>query len=150
MVRKDFNSIFDTLCDYYGQKEMKENDSIREIYFGQLKYYEPQEWIEIQNALLGKHKYMPKVQEIIAIASDVKATNKETVNVNIPVCDCTLCNGTGYRFITEPSPQGNIYTFVVACDCANGNNKLYDGRTIKDKKNRSNYICPRYSSIMPT
>lgn len=149
MVRKDFNSIFDTLCDYYNQKEMKENESIRELYFDQLKYYDPQEWLDIQKTLLAKHKYMPKIQEIITAVADIKRENKEVIDINKPVCECDLCNGTGYRFITEPSPKGNTYTFVVACDCANGDSKVYDGRTIKDKKHRSNYICPRYSSMFP-
>ena len=61
--------------------------------------------------------------------------------------ECEKCNDTGYVFITEPSPKGNTYTFVVACDCEKGNDKVYDGRTLSE--NRSNYICPRYSSMFP-
>ena len=149
MVRKDFNSVFDTMCDYYGAKDIKLNEAVRELYFDQMKFYDPQEWLGIQKQITERIKYFPKITEIIEIAREYKNANKKTININEPVCECDLCSGTGYRFIHEVSPKGGIYTFAVACDCANGDNKLYDGRTIKDAKHRSNYICPRYSSIMP-
>lgn len=41
------------------------------------------------------------------------------------------------------------YDYVYACDCKNGDNKLYDGSTIKDKEHRSNYYVPRYSAVLP-
>ena len=59
-----------------------------------------------------------------------------------------MCKGTGYvtvkKIVNELS-----YDFVYACDCRNGDNKLYDGSTIKDKEHRSNYYVPRYSAVLP-
>jgi len=63
--------------------------------------------------------------------------------------ECEMCNDTGYVFIIEKGEKGCNYEYVVACDCSKGDDKVYDGRTISDEKHRSNYICPRYSSMFP-
>ena len=149
MVRKEFSSVWNTLCAYYGYKEAERED-IKDLYFRQLKYYDPMDWIEIQDVVIAKCKFMPKVEEISSIANEWKKKKQDakTADINIPVCECKLCNGTGYRSIIEMD-NNRPYEYVVACDCANGDNKLYDGRTIKDEKHRTNYIVPRYSQIIP-
>ena len=68
-------------------------------------------------------------------------------NENKP--ECKACNDTGFILITEKSEKGGTYEFAVACDCPKGDDKVYDGRIISDEKHRSNYICPRYSSLLP-
>ena len=60
-----------------------------------------------------------------------------------------MCNGTGYVILKQVI-EGTAYDYAYACDCKNGDNKLYDGRTIKDKDHRSPYYIPRYSAVIPT
>lgn len=59
-----------------------------------------------------------------------------------------MCNGTGY-VILKKRVHGKLYDYAYVCDCKNGDNKLYDGKTIKDKEHRSPYCVPRYSEVIP-
>lgn len=144
MKRNEFENVIKTLTQYY-DKELDEGT--REIYFNEMKYYngDLSKYIE---EVCNLCKFFPKIVELKNIKQKLEE-QKEYVDINNPVCECNLCHGSGYRFINEQTESGYIYTFAVACDCPNGDNKLYDGRTIKDKKYRTNYICPRYSSVIP-
>ena len=146
MTMNEFSNVWKTLCTYYDKNE--NSKELIDIYFSGMKYIN-NNYDELMRGIFRKCKFFPKVAEIMEIWEKTRKEHTVSININEPVCDCNLCEGTGYRLINEVSPQGGIYTFAAACDCANGDNKLYDGRTIKDAKHRSNYICPRYSSIMP-
>ena len=145
MTLNEFGNVWNTLCNYYEKEYSKD---VMNLYFNEMKYING-EYNELITGITNKCKYFPKIADIMEVWRTIKQENMEVVDINKPVCECNLCNGSGYRIIKEKSPAGGIYEFAVACDCHNGDNKLYDGRTIKDKKHRSNYICPRYSSVMP-
>lgn len=143
MVYKEFKDIYNRFCNYFGKFEYMSDETMIKIYFKEMKYINFN-LEEFEQMVYEKCTYFPKVAEIHSIRKNELKNVKATVNINTKVCDCNKCNGTGYRLMIEV--KNDIpYEFIVACDCRNGDNKIYDGRTISDKKHRSCYIIPRFS-----
>lgn len=88
-------------------------------------------------------KFMPKLADIIEIN---KGLGYHTENKKeIEKVHCNKCNGEGFIIYTKLIDNGDIklpYDFIARCDCENGNEYMYDGRTIQDTEHRSNYRIP--------
>lgn len=146
MKRVEFNTVFETLCKYY-DKQYNKTDEMVEIYFNEMKYIND-DLSQYINKIFSEFKFFPKVSELKDLRYKLQSEKGETININAKVCDCEDCNGTGYRAINEIR-SGLPYSFCVACDCANGTNKLYDGSKIQDKIHRSEYTVKRFSNYIP-
>ncbi len=143
MFFNEFEPIFKRICRYFGKEEYITDKEMIEIYFNEMKRINDR-YPYFEELLFQKCKFFPKVTEIRDIRFKMQ-DDKKVIDINTPICDCKLCETTGYRFIRNE--KGSIY--AVACDCKNGDNKLYDGRMIKDTANRSDYVIRRYSDYIP-
>jgi hypothetical protein len=140
MKINEFTIIFNRMCKYFNKDEFINDKSIGEIYYNEMKKINDR-YDYFEELLYSKCKFFPKVTEIKDVRYKMNENESGIIDVNAKICECANCNGTGYRIIFY---NKNI-EYVVACDCKNGDNKLYDGRSIKDKAHRSSYIVPRYS-----
>lgn len=143
----EFETIWRRMCMYYEKPGYLENKEMVDIYFNEMKYIN-NNYQEFEQLLRNKCKFWPKTADIVEVRKELidKMLEEQHININEPVCECKLCNGTGYRIIKDKKMRN----YAVACDCKNGDTKLYDGRKIVDKAHRSIYIIPRYSQLFPT
>jgi hypothetical protein len=146
MKRNEFNTVFGTICKYYDKDYTKDNEMM-EIYFNEMKYIN-ENFSEYINQIFSKFKFFPKVAELKDLRFKLKEDKGNSININAKICDCNYCNGSGYRTITEIRYKLPI-EFLVACDCKNGDNKLYEGSKMKEAKDRSDYAVRRFSHYIP-
>lgn len=143
----EFENIWRRMCVYYGKSDFLEDKDMIKIYFDEMKYIN-RDYEEFEQLLRSKCKYFPKAADIEDVKKVLldKRLEEQRININEPVCECKLCNSTGYRMIRDEQNR----EYICACDCKNGDNKLYDGRTISDKAHKSIYVIPRYSQLYPS
>ena len=109
-----------------------------------LKDYDYQIVMKSVKELMQRSLFMPKLAEIIELAKEYK----RAINNNIPKLNegkCTKCKD-GLIFYKK-IVNGSEYQYVARCECTKGNKYAYDGRTLKDEKNRSDYYVPVISQI---
>lgn len=142
----EFEPIWKTICKYYSKPEFLNDKEMIRVYFDEMKHINSN-FEKFEQLLYRKCQFFPKTYHILEIRKAMmdEMLEEQRVNINEPVCECKLCNGTGYRIIRDNRMQ----QYAVACDCKNGDTKIYDGRNIQDKMHRSIYIVPRYSQMFP-
>lgn len=138
MKRNEFEEVIKTLCSYYDDKKLEENT--KNIYFEEMKYYNGDLGIYIKE-ICNSSKFFPKITELKTIKKNIEKSKNYSVASN-KMCDCDNCRGSGWIIIVD-----NGIEYAVACECKNGDNKIYNGQDCKEHK--SNYYIPRYNSKMP-
>lgn len=144
MKQDDIMKLFDLLCKYYNKESYLEDKEMFKTYYDTLKDFNIDKNYLKEN-ILKQCRYFPKVIDMLNIIEEIQNKQGKSLT-NSKICECQYCNGTGYRLITEIK-NDVPYKFALACDCKNGDNKLYDGKKIEDARYRSNYIVPRFSQM---
>lgn len=130
---------------YYG----KELDSFqRKIWYEDIGKMPLSRYRQITRELFRTCKFMPKLADIVEINRGLAyhTENQKTFKK----VECKKCKSRG--FITyikqlENGGQKIKYQFIARCDCANGNQYNYNGRTIRDTEHRSNYYIPSVAEL---
>lgn len=145
MTKQEFIKEFNILCDYYKAVDLKENGNLLDKYYDYLKNIDISDWKIIRNRIDLRYKYMPKIMEIQDVYSEYRSEIAREKEKEKKTYACKLCNESGFVIVRDNKNR----QYAVACDCRNGDDKIYDGRTIKDEKHRSIYVIPRYSQVVP-
>ena len=140
MTLGEFVEETSKLEKYYG-KELE--DFQRKIWNEEIGNLSVQRYRQIIKEIFKTCKFMPKLADIIEINKGLgyHIENKK----EIKKVHCDRCNGEGFIIYTKLIDNGDIklpYDFMARCDCENGNEYIYDGRTIQDTQHRSNYYVP--------
>ena len=113
MTKSEFKNVFETMCDYYNNQEYKENMLLIQVYFDNMKYYDYEEWKNIQEEIFRNHRTMPKISDIDKIAKQVKKQLKEQKLKEIGMCP--RCHNSGFIPVII---EGNSH--ALACSCVFG------------------------------
>lgn len=113
MTKSEFKNVFETLCDYYNNQEYKENMLLIQVYFDSMKYYDYEEWKNIQEEIFKNYRTMPKISDIDKIAKQVKKQLKEQKQKEIGVCP--RCYNLGFIPVTIEE-----HSYALACNCVFG------------------------------
>lgn len=138
MTISEFIEVTKTLEKYY-EKELDEFQ--RKVWYDEIKYMTEQRYRQIVRHILITSKFMPKLSDVVQANNSLGKIQKEVKEK----VECSKCNGEGFILYTEMVDNGDTkipYQYVARCECANGEEFNYDGRTIKDTEHRSNYYIP--------
>ena len=144
MTDGEFIEETSKLEKYYG----KELETFQlKIWNEELGHLSVTKYRQIIRQILKTSKFMPKLADMLEVTNTMPKVNKETTREKV---ECDKCNGEGYILYTKLVDNGDYkipYEYVARCDCDNGNEYIYDGRTINDTQHRSDYRIPSMSEI---
>lgn len=145
MTDGEFIEETSKLEKYYG----KELETFQlKIWKEEIGTLSAQRYRQIVREIFKTSKFMPKLADIIEINKELGYHTESKKEIKKVPCD--KCNGEGFIIYTKLVDNGNIklpYDFIARCDCENGNEFIYDGRTIQDKEHRNNYYIPSISEL---
>ena len=138
----EFEQLWKKMCKVFNRTESLTDKDVIDIYFREVKTYN-NDYNVLEQRILQKYKYFPKPADLLETISEVKNELAKVKDKNKVFKQCDMCNGSGFVIIKDEKQR----EYAVACDCENGDDKLYDGRTITDKRYRSPYVIKRYSEM---
>lgn len=130
---------------YYG-KELE--DYQRKIWYQELQNLSIARYRQIIRELYRKCKFMPKLADILEIHTNL--SYERQVEQNTEKVECEKCKGLGFVLYTKMFDNGIDkipYQYIARCTCKNGENYIYDGRNVQDKRFRTNYYIPSVAEI---
>ena len=137
-----FDDFVTATADLEAFYEKKLNPTQVRMWFDELKYYTAERYKKTIQKLCKSSQYRPtlsNILETIRAVSELGDAPKESV-------PCKACGGTGivlYKKIVE----GREYEFASQCNCKNAIGLDYDGSTIADKENRSDYYLAKATDV---
>lgn len=137
MQINEFIDITNRVETYFAKEYSIEQ---RKIMFEELEYLSTERYGQLVSTVIKNCKFLPKVADFIEADREETYINHDDTKTKI---ECKKCNGTGYLIYTKVIRDGNReYKNQYACICSCGNAKKYEGWSISDKKNRSNFYTP--------
>jgi len=145
MTDSEFIEETSRIEQYYG----KELDTFqRKIWNEEIGHIALSRYRQIIKEIFRTCKFMPKLADIVEINKEL-AYHTEDKKVFESV-ECNKCNSLGFITYIKEIDNGGYkipYQFIARCDCTNGNQYVYDGRTIRDTEHRSNYRVPSMAEL---
>lgn len=147
MKFEQFEKEFAIISNYYGKEDILTNKELMNIYFDSFKYVDIFTFNRVKELTIKKCKFFPKVSEFEEFIQEVKREkhNNEKSEEEI-VYECDKCKGVGYVLYWK-NVEDMEYLYACACDCKNGNNRLYEGPQVKDARGRSNNYIKKFSEV---
>lgn len=147
MKFEQFEKEFEIIANYYGKEEILQNKELINIYFDSFKYVDIFTFNRVKELAIKKCKFFPKVSEFEDFIQEARKErySKEKREQEI-LHECEKCKKLGYILYWK-KVNDIEYLYACACDCKNGDNKLYEGPQVKDPKGRSNYYIKRFSDV---
>lgn len=137
MNNKEFMLYTQEIEHFYNQKL---SDVEKDIWYENLKFMPVERFNYILSEIYKTNKYMPRLAEILQIHKSIPYEEKTEKNTQ----DCEKCNNTGYIIYTK-IVDNKPYRYAAVCEC--GRQRRYDGRTIENLKNKSDYYIPTVQEI---
>lgn len=141
MTNGEFIEATSRLEKYY-EKEFSIEQ--QRIMFEELREVSVEKYKKAITYCIRNSKFLPKIADILNAINEVKTiVAKETTRI-----ECKKCKGVGYVPYYRQIENGGKtlkYLYFAVCEC--GNEKRYDGTTIKDVEHRSKFYIPLINEI---
>lgn len=149
MKFEQFEKEFEIIANYYGKEDIIKNKEFMNLYFDSFKYVDIFTFNRVKELAIKKCKFFPKVSEFEEFIQETKKEKYSNEKREEITYECDKCKKTGYVLYWK-KVNDREYLYACACDCRNGDNKLYEGPKVKDPKGRSNYYIKRFSEVFGT
>lgn len=134
MTSGDFNKAIQKLENFYGKEY---NDVQKQEIFRNFSQYTPQRFNYLLSIVYKSCKYLPMLSELVEIHDTIPYNEiKKKLGTQTK---CEKCKRRGF-YIYYKKVNGIEYDFIVKCDCSD--EYSFDGRKIKDVRNKSRYFVP--------
>lgn len=134
MTSGEFNKAIQQLENFYGKEY---NDIQKQEIFKTFAQYTAARFVYLISLVYKQYKYLPMLSELVELHSTIPyAEIQKKLGKKIK---CEKCKRRGFYIYTK-NYNGIDYDFIVKCDCCDDYN--YDGRKMKDPRNKTPYYIP--------